>query len=66
MKKILVATAFASLLALEPALAGTLSEPVVDQQMVADAAIDDSTAKIDGLMLALFYIVFLAAAGGAF
>ena len=66
MKKVLVATAFASLLFVEPGLAGGLSEPVLDQQVVADAAVEDSTAKIDALVLTLFYVFFLAAAGGAF
>lgn len=65
-KNMLVATAIASLLFIEPAIAGTLSEPVLDQQVVSDAAVSDSTAKIDGLILTLFYVFFLAAAGGAF
>jgi hypothetical protein len=66
MKKVLVATAFASLLMIEPAIAGTMAEPVLDQQVVADAAVEDSTAKVDALILTLFYVFFLAAAGGAF
>ncbi|MFN3208892.1 MAG: hypothetical protein ACE369_07800 [Roseovarius sp.] len=66
MKKVIAATAFASLLLIEPAIAGTLADPVLDQQVVADAAMEDSTAKVDALMLTLLYVFFLAAAGGAF
>ncbi|MBY5988458.1 hypothetical protein [Roseovarius atlanticus] len=66
MKKIIVAAAVASLLFIEPGLAGGLADPVLDQQVVADAAVEDSTAKVDLLMLTLLYIFFLASAGGAF
>lgn len=66
MRNIVVAGALACALLVEPALAGTLTDPVIDQDVVAQAATEDSTAKVDALMLALFYILFLAAAGGAF
>ena len=66
MKNVLIAGAIACTLLVEPALAGSLTDPVVDQEVVAQAATEDSTAKVDALMLALFYILFLAAAGGAF
>ena len=65
-KNILVAAVLASLLVVEPALAGSTSTPVIEQDVVAQAATADSSVKTDALMLALLYIVFLAAAGGAF
>ncbi|WP_428515939.1 hypothetical protein [Roseovarius sp.] len=66
MKKVIVAAAVASLLFVEPGLAGNLSDPVLDQQVIADAAVEDSTAKVDALMLTLFYVFLFAVAGGAF
>ena len=66
MIKLIVAAAFASLVLIEPAIAGNLSDPVLDQQIVMDAAVEDSTAKVDILMITLLYVFFIAAAGGAF
>jgi hypothetical protein len=65
-KKIIAAAAFASLVLIEPAVAGNLSDPVLDQQIVMDAAVEDSTAKIDILMITLIYVFTMAIAGGAF
>lgn len=66
MKNVIIAAVIASAFVFEPALAGNLSDPALDQETIANAAVEDSSVKIDALMLALLYIVFLAAAGGAF
>ncbi len=66
MTKLIAAAAFASLLLVEPAFAGNLSDPVLDQQIVMDAAVEDSTAKIDILMITLLAVFTMAIAGGAF
>ncbi|WP_144435529.1 hypothetical protein [Roseovarius atlanticus] len=66
MTKFIAAVAFASLIVIEPAIAGTLSEPVLDQQIVMDAAVEDSTAKVDILMITLISVFMIAIAGGAF
>lgn len=65
MKNITIATLLLLTLAL-PAAAGTVADPVVSSDMVADAATKSTTSNIDGLMIALAYVLFLLAVGGAF
>ncbi|QGX98659.1 hypothetical protein EI983_10405 [Roseovarius faecimaris] len=61
MKYILVAAFFAA----SPALAGSLSDPVVTPDVVVAEAVADSS-NADGLIIAVWLATLLAAAGGAF
>ncbi|MEO1139803.1 MAG: hypothetical protein AAFW87_10135 [Pseudomonadota bacterium] len=66
MKHIFVAAALSALLVSEPALAGSVSEPAMDADVVTQAAMDDASIKTDLLLVTLAYIVFIMLAGGAF
>lgn len=66
MKHVIVALTIAAFLATEPALAGTVADPAMEPEIVAQAAVDDATVKTDLLLVTLGYIVFLMMAGGAF
>lgn len=52
-------------LAASPALAGSLSDPVVTPDVIVAEAEADS-ANTDGLILTIWLATLLAAAGGAF
>lgn len=49
-----------------PAAAETVAEPTITSEMVADAATKSTTENIDGLMVALAFVLLFAVAGGAF
>jgi len=65
-KNLFVAVAVAVIFVSQPALANTLADPVVDADVVAQAAMDDSMGDIDALMIALGYVLLLLVVGGAF
>lgn len=66
MKNLIIASCVAAFCLSFPALAGTVADPVVDPEVVAQAAVDDSMGDIDALLVAIGYILFLLVAGGAF
>lgn len=65
MKQFTLATLIVLAVAL-PAAAGGTPEPAMTPEMVADAATQSTTENIDGLMVAIAYILLFAVAGGAF
>ena len=66
LKKLFVSAAMAALMVSEPAIAGSVTDPVVEADVVAQAAVEDSMGDIDALMVALGYIFFLLIVAGAF
>lgn len=69
MKTILIAAtiaAVAAIYAVEPAMAGSLSDPVVTPQVVMADTVDHSTGNVEGILAAVAVIAILLGAAGAF
>lgn len=49
-----------------PATLGAAADPAMNPDVIAEAANDSVTPKIDGLMIALAYVLFIMTVGGAF
>lgn len=65
-KYILPVVALLALVGADPALAGSLSDPVVAPEVVSADATASSPEKLDGLVIAVGYILWMLVLGGAF
>lgn len=66
MKYILPALALLALVGADPAFAGALSDPIVSPEVVSADATASSPEKLDGLVVAVSYVLWIMLLGGAF
>ena len=65
MKHLLVAAALVFVIAAEPSLAGSLSDPIVEPAVVAEDA-TNSSEKLEGTLAGLALLLIILGAAGAF
>lgn len=65
-KYYLLAIALAAVVSVEPALAGSLSAPIMSPEVVSAETTASSPEKLDGLMVAIGYVIWMMVLGGAF
>ncbi len=65
-KYIFPALALVILVGADPAVAGSLTDPIVAPEVVSADAIASSPEKLDGLVVAVAYVVWIMLLGGAF